>query len=85
MLDGDFGAAITVDAAGDAYVTGGTCANDLPVTKGVFQATYPSLHHADNVFLTKLNPAGSALLYSTYLGEGSGPSADWGTGIAIEA
>jgi hypothetical protein len=56
------------------------------VTKGVFQATYPSLHHADNVFLTKLNPAGSALLYSTYLGgEGSGPSGDWGTGIAIDA
>jgi len=86
VLDGDFGTGIAVDASGDAYVTGGTCANDFPVTKGAFQATYPSEHHADNAFITKLNPTGSALIYSTYLGgEGSGPSGDWGTGIAVDA
>jgi len=64
--------AIAVDAAGDVYVAGQALSTDFPVTQGAYQ----TLNHgantaATNAFVTKLNPAGSALLYSTYLG-GSG-------------
>ena len=68
--DGAF--AVAVDAAGDAYVAGQALSTDFPVTEGAFQrqsngAASPST----NAFVAKLNPAGSALIYSTYLG-GSG-------------
>jgi hypothetical protein len=53
--------AIAVDAAGNAYVTGSS-ADDVPTTPGAFQAT------GHGAFVTKLNPSGSALVYSTYLG-----------------
>ncbi len=84
-LTGDYGSGIAVDSSGNAYVTGGTCANDFPTTKGAFQTTYPSEHHANNVFITKLNPAGSELTYSTYVGGiGAGYSGDWANGIVLD-
>ncbi|MCC3371656.1 SBBP repeat-containing protein [Cohnella sp. REN36] len=74
----DNGNAITVDGAGNAYVTGSTSSSNFPVTSGVFQST---LAGSSDVFVTKLNAAGSGLLYSTYLG---GSSIDEGLGIAID-
>jgi len=68
----DYAYSIAIDSSGDAYVAGGAYSGDFPVTTGVVQST--NLSYADygwNLFVTKLNPAGSALLYSTYLG-GSG-------------
>ncbi|MBA2302255.1 MAG: SBBP repeat-containing protein, partial [Acidobacteria bacterium] len=66
---GDFAEATEVDAAGNAYVTGYTASNDFPATAGAFDTTY---NGNVDVFVTKLNPSGSApLIYSTYLG-GSG-------------
>ncbi len=57
--------AIAVDAAGNAYVTGSTVSNDFPTTPGAFQ-TMPS--SGGDAFVTKLNPTGNTLVYSTRLG-----------------
>jgi Tol biopolymer transport system component len=75
----DQGSAIAVDAAGNAYVTGGTQSPNFPTTAGAFQTT---LGGGAGAFVTKLNPDGSALVYSTYLG---GSGRDSGSGIAVNA
>jgi hypothetical protein len=72
--------AIAIDSAGNAYVTGTTTSSDFPVTSGSFQ-TDGSGDALGNGFITKLNPAGSALIYSTLL-EGGVVS---GNGIAVDA
>jgi len=74
----DSGQDVAVDSAGHAYVTGTTDSSDFPTTAGAFQT---SLAGAENAFITELNPGGSALVYSTYLG---GSSADYGYGIAVD-
>jgi hypothetical protein len=76
---GDGGAGIAVDTFGSAYVTGLTDSADFP-TAAPIQATFGG-GDAD-AFVTKLSPAGSALLYSTYLG---GTDNDAGHGIAVDA
>jgi hypothetical protein len=82
----DQGNAIAVDAAGNAYVAGSTCSQDFPTV-------YPlqaSLKGACDGFVAKLNPAGSPLVYSTYLG-GSGTTVsgntwnDMAAGIAVDS
>lgn len=65
--------AIAADTAGGAYITGSAASNDLPMVNP-FQTT-PA-----GGFAQKLNPAGSNLEYSTYLGGGG----DWGQGIAVD-
>jgi len=77
----DVGNAIAVDGAGSAYVTGSASPN-FPITPGAFQ---PDGSYG-TVFLTKFNPSGSALVYSTYLGGGSDSldAPDAGTGIAVD-
>jgi hypothetical protein len=76
----DDAAGIAVDADGDAHVTGTTTSNDFPTTPGAFRTTN---HNEDviDVFVTKLNAAGTGLLYSTYLGGTVGQ--ETGFGIAI--
>ncbi|MBL8228798.1 MAG: SBBP repeat-containing protein [Bryobacterales bacterium] len=65
----DFGRAIAVDSAGAAYITGSTIGR-FPITAGVFREITMA---APAIFVTKLNPAGDALSYSTYLdGAGAG-------------
>lgn len=76
--DYDYGRGIALDAAGAAYVAGLTLSSDFPVTPGAFQTTYGT--HQD-AFVTKVNPSGSALVYSTYLGAGGG---DAGRGIVLD-
>ncbi len=58
---------IAVDAAGNAYITGWTISPDFPTTPGAFSSNPPSDTYL--AYVTKLNPAGSALIYSTFLGE----------------
>jgi Beta-propeller repeat len=72
----DQGAAIEVDAAGNAYVTGSTRAADFPVLGGV----QSGLAGDSDAFVLKVGPAG-ALVYSTYLG---GAGFDAGQDIAVE-
>ena len=75
----DVATAIAVDPSGNAYVTGYNYLSDFPTTAGAYQtANKGSL----DVVIAKLNPSGSGLVYSTYLG-GSGD--DYGLGIAIDA
>jgi hypothetical protein len=74
----DGASGISVDAAGNAYVAGGTSSIDFPTTAGAFQAT---LAGSGNAFVAKLDPTGSALVYSTYLGGGR---FDNGAGIAVD-
>ena len=59
----DQGYAIAVDSLGNSYVTGQTAAIDFPTTPGAFQTNYGG----GDAFVAKLNPSGSALVYSTYL------------------
>jgi len=56
---------IAVDASGNAYLTGYTTSTDYPTGNNPVQATSGGNQDA---FVTKLNAAGNALLYSTYLG-----------------
>ncbi len=79
------GHGIAVDVQGNAYVTGYTNAKDFPVTPGAFQTQlnndFPTTPARDS-FVTKLNPTGTALVYSTYLG--GGDNADQGKNIAVD-
>jgi len=74
----DIASEITIDSAGNAYVTGEAGAG-FPVTPGAFQTAFNGFRDA---FVTKLNPAGTALVYSTFLG---GSGSDNGSGIAVNA
>lgn len=75
------GAAIAVDADGNAYVTGFTQSPTFPTTVGAFDRTGSANNDLD-AFVSKLNPAGTALVYSTFLG---GSNFDWGRDLAIDA
>ena len=72
------GHGIAVDDAGNAYITGYTTSDDFPI-KNPYQATRAGSYDA---FITKLNPSGSALVYSTFLG---GDREDKGSGIALDS
>ncbi len=61
---GDLGNGIAVDSNGNAYVTGFTNGN-FPITANASQSVYGG---GTDAFITKVNPTGSALVYSTYLG-----------------
>ncbi len=65
----DYGTAIAVDSSGSAYVTGIVTSDDFPVVNAIDNKL--GSHAVDDAFVTKFNPSGSALVYSTYLGGGS--------------
>lgn len=62
------GNGIAVDSEGKAIVVGRTCSDNFPVTKNAFQKTRSSLNKVETGFVSILDPSGSSLLYSTYLG-----------------
>ncbi|HEY6293552.1 MAG TPA: SBBP repeat-containing protein [Terriglobia bacterium] len=75
---GDTGYGIAVDSSGDAYVTGSTASLNFPVKS----AAEASPNGQGDAFVSKLNAAGSGLIYSTYVG---GSGSDVGSAIAIDA
>ena len=81
--------AIAVDTNGNAYVAGETESADFPVTSGSFQHTNPNGGSFYTAFVSKLNPTGTALLYSTFLGgsdsEFDSPTGEQALGIALDA
>lgn len=82
----DYGLDIAVDAAGNAYVTGYTVSVNFPVTAGALKTTLlpiASSVYGFDAFVSKINPAGTSLVYSTYLGTNQG--SDVGYGIAVDA
>jgi hypothetical protein len=75
----EFGQAVAVDSAGNAYVTGSTFSTDFPTVNPIQAAKGGG---STDAYLTKFNAAGSALLYSTYLG---GSDNDTGFGVAADS
>ena len=59
---------IAVDDAGNAYVAGDTRSLNFPITDQAFQKTCAASPRCADAFVAKLDPAGSRLIYSTYLG-----------------
>lgn len=76
--DGDYAARIAVDSSGNAYVAGYTYSTDFPVSGG-FDITF---NGSSDGFIVKLNPTGTALVWSSFLG---GSSSDYITGLAVDA
>jgi hypothetical protein len=74
----DDGKRVAVDAAGNAYVVGVARSIDFPVQN----AYSSSLAGSTDAFVAKLDPTGSALVYSTYLG---GSGTEGGFGIAVDS
>ncbi|MBS5955558.1 MAG: SBBP repeat-containing protein [Clostridiales bacterium] len=72
----DHAYSISLDSQYCAYVTGSTDSTNFPVTPGAFQTT------PGPIFITKIAPDGGSLVYSSFLGNGSG---DAGFGIAVDA
>ncbi len=78
------GNAIVVDPLGNAYIAGQVNSPYFPVTPDAFQSTYIKFGGSTDygsAFLSKLNPTGSALIYSSYLG---GSYGDGASALAID-
>ncbi|HEX5413845.1 MAG TPA: SBBP repeat-containing protein [Terriglobia bacterium] len=76
----DFASSIAADSSGNAYVGGLTSASNFPISYGTQRISYGG--GAFDGFVTKINPTGSSLVYSTYLG---GSQEDHVNGIAIDS
>jgi hypothetical protein len=70
--------AVTSDLAGNVYVTGYTVSSDYPIVNGLQTAATGG----PTAFVSKLDPTGHTLLYSTYLG---GSSRNYGNAIAVDS
>ncbi|MDD4029473.1 MAG: SBBP repeat-containing protein, partial [Caldisericia bacterium] len=81
----DYGNSIAIDESGNVYVTGSTYSNDFLMDQTIGGASAPGYDKTYNndvdVFVVKLNPSGTELLYATYLG---GSDYDYGIAIAVD-
>jgi hypothetical protein len=75
----DFAYSIVVDSSRNAYVTGTTYSQDFPTTLNAFNS---SNNGSSDIFVFKLNPTGTSLIYSTYIG---GTKEDQGRDIALDS
>jgi hypothetical protein len=67
----NFVAGIAVDATGDAFVAGSTSSPTFPTTTGAYETSISSPNGFDTSFVMKLNPTGTAPVYSTFFGTSS--------------
>jgi hypothetical protein len=88
IMPGQTGPGIAVDSAGNLYVTGSTSSGNFPTTAGAFQTRLanPAGRGVTTIdsdaFVCKINPAGTALVYWTYLG---GNNLDGGSSIVVDS
>jgi hypothetical protein len=76
----DYGFSIAIDSSGNAYIAGSTYSSNFPTTPGAWDTNCNGIDC--DIFITKLNPSGTGLVYSTHLG---GINNDFGNhGIAID-
>ena len=75
----DSGFDMTIDSSGNAYLTGETVSTNFPTTAGAAQTAFGG--GFSDAFVVKLNAAGNAFVYSTYLG---GSGGDQGFGIGVD-
>jgi hypothetical protein len=75
----DIGNSIAIDPTGNVYVIGQTSSANFSTTLNAYQS---SLSGTQDAFLAKLNPSGSALLFSSYLG---GSVNEQGFGIDVDS
>jgi uncharacterized repeat protein (TIGR01451 family) len=73
----DLGVGIAVDSAGSAYVVGTTTSSGFPTQNAI----QPSMHSFRDGFVAKVNPSGTSLAYSTYLG---GNADDAVVGVTVD-
>jgi hypothetical protein len=75
---------VAIDASGNAYLTGSTQDTNFPTTPGAYRSTAvtKATSGSNSAFIAKLNPAGTALVYSTYLG---GSGTDAANAIAVDS
>lgn len=83
----DVGYAIQVDGQGNAYVAGSTMSTNFPLTQGAYQAQYRGAggmnFQAGDCFVSKVNPTGTQLVYSTLLG-GTGDERCMALGVDVQ-
>ncbi len=76
---------LALDAAGDAYITGLTTSTKFPQMNPISGTAPADLVSLGTAFVTELNPTGTALIYSTYLGGSGNAFGDEGFAIALDA
>jgi hypothetical protein len=88
--DDESAGSVAVDASGNIYVVGGTASANFPLKSSLYSSpnpnvcgTAPNAYHCSIGFITKFDPTGAGLIYSTYFGgTGAGESA---TSAAVDA
>lgn len=82
----DQGGGVTVDANGNAYIVGTAASRDFPTTAGTIKPTMLPATTGNqfwyDAFVTKINPTGTALIFSTYYGGRNGSES--GSGVAVD-
>jgi hypothetical protein len=83
---GDQVMGLVLDPNRNLFMTGNTFSPDFPTTPGAFETTFPGSQPSGQTFVTEMNPTGTGLVYSTFLGGANNGSQfqDFATGIALD-